>query len=59
MIELCVVDEFGRTMFKVDVQDYLAMAMGDSIRGKYDKDDNFIGRTVDWEAFKRVMDRAY
>ena len=59
MIELYVVDEFGRTMFKVDVQDYLAMAMGDSIRGKYDKDDNFIGRTVDWETFKRIMDRAY
>ena len=59
MIELYVVDEFGRTMFKVDVQDYLAMGMGDSIRGKYDKADNFIGRTVDWEAFKQVMDRAY
>lgn len=59
MIELFVVDEYGRTMFKVDVQDYLAMAMGDHIRGKYDKDDNFIGRTVDWTAFKQVMDRAY
>lgn len=59
MIELIVVDEFGRTMFKVEVQDYLCMSMGDNIVGKYDKDDKFIGRTVDWPTFKKVMDRAY
>lgn len=59
MIELFVVDEYGRTIFKVDVESYLCTAMGDKIRGKYDKDDNFIGRTVDWTAFKQVMDRAY
>lgn len=59
MIELFVVDEFGRTMFKVDVQDYLCMAMGDAIAGKYDADGNYLGRTVDWAAFKQVMDRAY
>lgn len=59
MIELFVVDEYGRTMFRVDVEVYLCTAMGDNIYGKYDKDDNFIGRIVDWAVFKQVMDRAY
>lgn len=59
MIELIVVDDFARTMFKVYVEDYLAVAMGDRIVGKYDKDDNYIGRSVDWVTFKKIMDRAH
>lgn len=58
MIDLIITDEFGRTMFTVKIQDYLCMSMGDQIRGVYDKDDNWIGRSVDWNTFKQVMDRS-
>ena len=58
MIDLIVVDEFGRTMFKVQIQDYLAMAMGDKISPKFN-DQEYLGRSIDWLTFKDVMDRAY
>ena len=59
MIDLIVVDEFDRTMFKIQVQDYIAVAMGEKIVPKFDSNQEYLGRSIDWLFFKEVMDRAY
>ena len=59
MVELIVTDGFGRMMFKAQVQDYLCVAMGDHMVPMIDQDDNYLGRSIDWETFKQYMDRAY
>ena len=59
MIELIIVNSFGSTMFTVKVEVWIAVAIGDKIYLKEDSDGNPIGRAVDWEVFKNVIDESY